>query len=48
MEKCLTQSIGRHCGAVRDKLEVIKYITRLSHIKCGADEVTDFVDQLRE
>jgi len=47
MEKRLTQSIGRHCGAVRDKLEVTKHITRLSHIKCGAYEVTDFVYQCK-
>ena len=55
MEKCLTQSVGRHCGAVQDELkEVIKwwcelkgYMMRLSHTKCGADEVTDFVDQCK-
>jgi hypothetical protein len=47
MEKCVTHSIGRHCDAVQDKLEVIKYITRLSHIKCVTDEVTDCVDQCK-
>ena len=31
----------------RDKLEAVKYVMRLSYIKCGADDVTGFVDQCK-